>query len=248
MQYGEFASVYDVLMRRDIDYPAWCDYIENLLDRYGAAPDIVCDLACGTGNITTELARRGYNMIGVDISTDMLDLARSKAEDEGLDILYLNQDMAELDLYGTAGAFVCMIDGINYMLSPKKIKYLFKRIKTCFIDSGGVFIFDISTRHKLKNIIGGNTFTYDDGGVFYSWENKYSERANLSKMNLTFFERMKGGLYRRFDEQHLQRAHTEEELRGALYEAGFSEVDVYGELSFDAPSEQAQRIVFAARA
>ena len=135
-------------------------YIENLFIMYDINPDLVCDLACGTGNITIPLAKRGYDMTGVDISEDMLNIAREKAE--GLDILFLNQSMTDLDLFGTMGAFLCMIDGINYVLPPKSLLTLFTKIKTCFIDPDGLFIFDISTEYKLKNVIGSNTFVHSE--------------------------------------------------------------------------------------
>lgn len=242
--YSDFAYVYDSLMHSDIDYEKWADYIENLFDMYGVNPDLVCDLACGTGNITIPLARRGYNMTGVDISEDMLSIAREKAE--GLDILFLNQSMTNLDLYGTMGAFLCMIDGINYILPPKSLLKLFTRIKTCFIDKGGLFIFDISTEHKLKNVIGSNTFVHCTEKIFYTWQNRYIENKKLSDMFLTFFVKQ-GENYKRFEERHLQRAHSAEELTAILKMAGFANVDTYDELSFSPPREDSERIVFVCR-
>lgn len=242
--YSDFAYVYDSLMHSDIDYEKWADYIENLFDMYGVNPDLVCDLACGTGNITIPLARRGYNMTGVDISEDMLSIAREKAD--GLDILFLNQSMTNLDLYGTMGAFLCMIDGINYILPPKSLLKLFTRIKTCFIDKGGLFIFDISTEHKLKNVIGSNTFVHCSEKIFYTWQNRYIENKKLSDMFLTFFVKQ-GENYKRFEERHLQRAHSAEELTAILKMAGFANVDTYDELSFSPPREDSERIVFVCR-
>ncbi len=242
--YSDFAYIYDSLMRRDVNYEKWADYIENIFALYGAEPELICDLACGTGGITIPLARRGYNMTGVDVSEDMLNIARDKSE--GLDILYLNQSMPSLDLYGTMGAFTCMIDGINYIIAPRLLERLFMRIKRCFLDRDGLFIFDISTRHKLKNVIGDNTFVYCEKDIFYTWQNRYIENKNLSDMFLTFFVR-DGAVYRRFEERHLQRAYTETELRLLLKRAGFERVDAYGELSFDKPAKDCERMVFACR-
>lgn len=242
--YSDFAYIYDSLMHSDIDYEKWADYIENLFDMYGVNPDLVCDLACGTGNITIPLASRGYDMTGVDISEDMLNIAREKAE--GLDILFLNQSMTNLDLYGTMGAFLCMIDGINYILPLKSLLKLFTRIKTCFIDKGGLFIFDISTEHKLKNVIGSNTFVHCGEKIFYTWQNRYIENKKLSDMFLTFFVKQ-GENYKRFEERHLQRAHSAEELTAILKKAGFAHVDTYDELSFSPPREDSERIVFVCR-
>ncbi len=242
--YSDFAYIYDTLMHRDVDYEKWADYIENIFTMYGVNPDLVCDLACGTGNITIPLARRGYDMTGVDISEDMLNIARDKAE--GLDILFLNQSMTDLDLYGTMGAFLCMIDGINYILSPKSLLKLFSRIKTCFIDKGGLFIFDISTEHKLKNIIGSNTFVHCDKSIFYTWQNRYLEKKRLSDMFLTFFVKH-GENYKRFEERHLQKAHSVNELTSIIKKAGFESVDTYDELTFSPPREDSERIVFVCR-
>jgi len=173
----------------------------------------------------------------------MLDVAREKADEN---ILFLNQDMTKLDLYGSCGAFLCMIDGLNYILMPNKIEELFRKIKTCFLDTDGIFIFDISSRHKLKNILGNNTFVHDDNNVFYVWENKYFEKQNLCRMDISFFKKHKN-LYKRFDEVHLQRAHSEDELTSALKKAGFTKVDTYSPFSFDKPKPDDERIIFVAQ-
>lgn len=239
--YNDFAYVYDALMKRDVDYEKWADYIENLFDMYGVNPELVCDVACGTGNITIPMAKRGYDMTGVDISESMLNVAREKAE--GLNVLFLNQSMTKIDLYGTMGAFLCMIDGINYVLSPKSLLQFFTKIKTCFMDEGAPFIFDISSEYKLKNTIGSNTFIKSGKNIFYTWQNRYIESKRLSDMFLTFFVR-EGGMYRRFEERHIQRAWSVDELTYLLKRAGFTKIDTYGELSFERPKEKEERIVF----
>lgn len=242
--YSDFAYVYDALMKRDVDYEKWADYIENLFDMYAVNPELVCDVACGTGNITIPMASRGYDMTGVDISEDMLNVAREKAE--GLDILFLNQSMTKIDLYGTMGAFLCMIDGINYVLSPKSLLQFFTKIKTCFMDEGAPFIFDISSEYKLKKIVGNNTFVHADKDIFYTWQNRYIESKKLSDMFLTFFVK-DGDTYRRFEERHLQRAWSIEELTYLLKKSGFQSVDTYGEMSYKKPKKNEERIVFVAR-
>ena len=242
--YTDFAYIYDRLMKNDVDYEKWADYIENIFARYDKNPSLVCDLACGTGNITVPLARRGYDMTGIDVSEDMLNIAREKAAD--CDILFLNQNIASLDLYGTMDAFTCMIDGVNYIISPKALLDMLTKIKTCFLEKDGLFIFDISTRHKLKNVIGSNTFIHSDSNVFYAWQNRYIEKKNLSDMMLTFFVKS-GKDYRRFEERHLQRAYTEAEIRKIAKRAGFEKVDAYDELTFDPPKPDSERIVFVLR-
>lgn len=247
MQYKEFAYIYDRLMKPDINYGHVADFIENLFIKYDKNPELIADLACGTGNVTIPLAKRGYDMIGVDISEQMLSVAREKAINAGADILFLNQDISKLDLYGTCDAFLCMIDGLNYIIEPKKIENMFKTVKSCFINPGGLFIFDISSRYKLQNIIGNNTFIYDGDDVFYSWENKYAEKPALSKMYLNFFCKQRDGSYRRFYEEHLQRGHSVEELTKALKKAGFLNVEIFDGFSFAEPTEESERVLFVAQ-
>ena len=241
--YTDFAQLYDRLMKGDIEYGKYADYIENLFDLHGRAPELVCDLACGTGNMTIQLAKRGYSMTGVDRSADMLNIARDKSE--GLDILYLNQSIASLDLYGSMGAFICVIDGFNYILAPKALENALRRIRTCFLDPDGILIFDVSSRYKLKNIIGSDTFIHSEEDLFYAWRNRYIEKHNISDMLLDFFVKNGDG-YRRFEERHLQRAWSEDELRFMLDRAGFTEVHTYGYMTFDPPARECERIVFAA--
>lgn len=239
--YGSFANIYDSLMHSDINYEQIADYIENIFTIYGINPDLVCDLACGTGNITIPLAKRGYDMTAIDISEDMLNIAREKSE--GLDILYLNQDMTSLDLYGTMGAFLCMIDGINYVLAPKALLNMFSKMKRCFMDPGALFIFDISTRHKLKYTIGSNTFVYPGKKIFYTWQNRYIDKKNISDMFLTFFIQ-ENNKYRRFEERHLQHAYSVTEIKYLLKKAGFTKIDTYSQFTFNKPKSNDDRVVF----
>lgn len=242
--YSDFAKIYDKLMHEDIEYNKYVDYLENLFDLYDISSDLICDLACGTGNITVPLAKRGYNMTGVDNSCEMLNIAREKSA--GLDILYLRQSIQSLDLYGSMGAILCMIDGFNYIISPKALENAFRRIKNCFLDTDGIFIFDISSKYKLETIIGNDTFIHSDENIFYSWRNRYIKSKNLSDMMLDFFVKGKNG-YERFEERHLQRAWSEEEIKIMLKRAGFTQIDTYGYMSFSRPEKNSDRIVFAAR-
>ena len=183
-------------------------------------------------------------MTGADCSFEMLNIAREKSA--GLDILYLEQSVQKLDLYGSMGAILCMIDGFNYIISPKSLEKAFWKIKNCFLDTDGVLIFDISSKYKLETIIGNNTFIHSDKDIFYSWRNRYIKNRSLSDMMLDFFVKGSHG-YERFEERHLQRAWSEEEITVMLKRAGFNQVDVYGYMSFSRPEPNADRIVFAAR-
>ncbi len=241
IQYHEFAYIYDRLMHQDIDYDAWCDYIENLFTLHSVSPDTLCELACGTGNMTSILASRGYKMAGVDISSDMVMVARSKSADATFDVC----DMAQYKPKKKYDAFLCMIDGINYMLTPKAVEDTFRMVKTN-LNPDCVFIFDISTEYKLKNILGNETFIHSEDDIFYSWENRYIEKVRLSDMYLNFFVK-NGREYTRFEEQHLQRGWRESEIRKLLKRAGFAEISVYDELTMNSPTEESHRIVFVCK-
>ncbi len=242
LQYGKFAYIYDELMHEDVDYKAWCDYIENLFDRHGAEPDTICELACGTGGMTGLLERRGYDMTGVDISGDMLAVARDKLKSPRL----ILSDMAKFTPRESFDAFLCMIDGINYVIAPKYAQKTFDTVRE-HLNEGGIFIFDVSTRYKLENVIGNNTFIHSGYDIFYSWQNRYIERYCLSDMYLNFFVRGAGEKYSRFEERHLQRGWSEKQLRTMLRRAGFTDISVYDELSFGAPERDSSRIVFACK-
>lgn len=240
-QYREFASVYDRLMNADIDYDKWCDYIENIFTINNISPDSICELACGTGNITGRLQRRGYDMTGVDISSDMLEIA---AEKVGVSSLICS-DMSKLNLSENYDAFLCMIDGLNYVITPKAVVNTFKCVKSR-LRKKGVFIFDVSSEYKLKNVIGNETFIHSDYDIFYSWQNRYIEKYNLSDMLLNFFVEKKG-CYDRFEERHLQRGWTKCQMIKMLKMAGFTEISVFDELSFNEPSPESERLVFVCK-
>ena len=242
--YTAFSNIYDTLMHRDINYEHIADYIENIFAIYEKTPDIVVDLACGTGNLTLPLSKRGYDMIGIDKSIDMLNIARQKS---GFDnsILFLNQDITKLDLYGTADAFLCMIDGINYILEPNALFGMFKKIKTCFLNDYGILIFDISSRYKLSHIIGDNTFIYNQDDIFYSWENRFFKNLQLSDMYLNFFVKDKNR-YKKFSERHLQRAYSVGLIKNILSKAGFKKIHTYADFTFNKPDKKTERIIFAA--
>lgn len=241
MQYGEFARIYDRLMHRDIDYGKWCDYIEKLFEVSGCKPQTVCELACGTGNITARLAARGYEMTGVDISADMLAAGDRKLKN----IQVFCADMSKFAPLQKYDAFLCMIDGINYVLVPSALMRTFKNVKAA-LTTGGVFIFDISTVHKLKNIIGNETFIHSEYDIFYSWQNEFIEKYRISDMLLNFFVR-KGGRYVRFEERHAQRGWTVWEITELLRRAGFSEIGIYDELTTAPPHRHSERVVFVCK-
>ena len=241
--YTDFAYIYDKLIGQD--YEKWADYIEDIFKKHcDKKPSLVLDLGCGTGSITNILAKRGYDMIGVDLSVDMLNVAREKAMEEELDVLYLCQDAREFELYGTVDAIICTLDVLNYITEPEDLKKVFALVKN-YLNPDGIFVFDINTEHKLKNILGNNTFVTDEEGVFYTWENAFED--GISNQYLTFFAELEDGTYERFDETHIQRAYAEDEIKKSLAENGLSIEEKYDILTFKKPCDTSEKVMFVSK-
>lgn len=241
MSYTAFAGIYDRMIAEDVDYGKICDFIENVFAERDIAPELIADIACGTGGVTIPLAERGYDMIGIDRSDAMLDVARRK--DRGNGVLFINQPIERLDLYGTVGAAVCMTDGFNYVLSDKTLLEALKRFRTCFLDKGGVLIFDVRSDFCLRNTHADKTFVYDSDDIFYVWENKYLEKKHLCEMTVNFFKKSKNG-YRRITETQIQRGRSEEELRTILERAGFVNITCYSDTAFSPTEKSSERLWF----
>ena len=218
--YTKIASLYDRLIKGDIDYEKIASFINKEITR---KDNIVLDLACGTGNLTEKLKGYGYDMIGIDLSVDMLGVAKQKNPD----ILYLCQDMRKFELYGTVDCICCMTDSLNYITDTEDLKTVFALAKN-YLNPGCPFIFDLNSYHKLRNIIGNNTFTYDEDDIFYVWENEFDEECDICDFFLTFFVK-ENGSYTRFDEQHSERAYKEEDVKNLLREAGFENIKCYSD-------------------
>ena len=247
--YSAIAGVYDKL-NKDIDYRAWADMIEICFDRFlGSRPEIVLDLACGTGRMTRELAARGYDMIGVDGSSDMLGEAYMSGT-EG--ILYLLQDMREFELYGTVGATVCCLDSLNYLLSTKDLEKTFSLVHN-YSDPDALFIFDVNSPYKFENVYSNNAYvledeTEDGGAIYCGWQNFYDRETKICDFYLSVFEESEDGSYWREDEQQKERCYTEEEIREALKNTGFELVGIYSDYELSAPTDNAERWYFVAKA
>jgi ubiquinone/menaquinone biosynthesis C-methylase UbiE len=240
--YTNFAYVYDKLMY-DIDYEKWADYIEKIFKSNKLEPELVLDLGCGTGSLCIEMAKRGYDMTGIDISADMLSCAKTKSESAGFDnILYLNQDMTNFELYGTVDAILCLMDSVNYITHKNDIKKLFKLVKN-YLNPGGLFIFDINTCYKLEKVLGDNMF-YDVGDdITYIWENHYDKKRKVCTFDLTFFIRRDED-YKRYDETHYERVYSVGEIKGMADQSGLELLGLYNEMSFSSPGKSSERIFF----
>ena len=237
--YKGFARMYDRFML-DAPYTVWVDYIDRVLKSVlrGKDSPIVLDLACGTGSITIPLSKMGYDMIGVDQSADMLLCAQDKAMEQGLSILFLMQDMRELDLYGTVDAAVCVCDGMNYILEEEELGEVFRRV-SLFTSPGGVFIFDMNTDHKFREL-GSASFTETAEGFSYQWDNSYDDVSMINRYDVTFLDLESREV---FSETHFQRAYPAEVVKRLLVEAGFERVEMFKGYSDEPFTSDTSRIV-----
>lgn len=243
--YESFARVYDLFMD-NIPYEEWCEYVHGLLKEYGVEDGLVVDLGCGTGSLTELLAQRGYDMIGVDLSMDMLQIAMEKKEESGLDILYLFQDMCELELFGTVKAAVSVCDSMNYITDEEDLLEVFRLVNN-YLDPGAVFIFDMNTRYKYETQLADNVIAENREESAFIWENWYDEEDRINEYDLTLFIQNADGLYEKYEETHFQKAYDIDAVRGLLEEAGLKVEAVYDAFTHDEPKQDSERVYFIAR-
>lgn len=243
--YSAFATIYDQLMD-DVNYPAWAEYYIELLGRAGVRPQRLCDCACGTGAMSVEFALRGMKVTGADISGEMLEQAQARARQSGVQVMFIEQDMCALTLPRPVDALVCACDGVNYLLNDDRLNRFFARAHEA-IRPGGALAFDVSSAWKLEHVLGNGFFGEERDDVAYLWQNRFDPVGRTVTMDLTFFVREKGDLYRRFTEVHTQKAHDADHLAHLLRAQGFSDVRVYGDRTFEGPGEEEQRIHFVAK-
>ena len=217
--YTGFAEVYDLFMD-NVPYEQWAEYITGLLREYGIEDGLVLDLGCGTGTMTELLAEAGYDMIGIDQSEEMLEEALEKKEASGHDILYLCQDMREFELYGTVRAIVCVCDSMNYILEEEEILDILSAAAYNYLDYDGLFIFDLNTEYKYREILGEQTIAENREEGSFIWENYYDEAQRINEYQLTLFVKEKEDLYRKFEETHYQRAYSLDTVRNLVERSG----------------------------
>ena len=299
--YSAFAYVYDELMD-NVPYDDWAEYLIGLLKENGVEDGLVCELGCGTGQMTRRLAAAGYDMIGIDLSEEMLDVAReqeygacegeyeSYEENEATadelmqhgeetdcaeavweedsaesftepSILYLQQDMRSFELYGTVSAVVSICDSMNYITTDEDLMQVFRLVNN-YLDKDGVFIFDMNTEYKYKELMGDTTIAENREDVSFIWENLYDEEKRLNEYCLTLFAKAepdeesedaetegadRAPLYEKFEEVHLQRAYPLSEVKRLLAEAGMTFVAAYDVLTHEAPGPECERMYIVAK-
>ena len=272
--YTSFAYVYDTFMD-NVPYGEWARHIREKLCEHGVTDGIVLDLGCGTGTMTERLAGYGYDMIGVDNSEEMLELAMEKKTESGYDILYLLQDMRGFELYGTVRAVVSVCDSVNYITEPDELEEVFRLVNN-YLDPKGIFLFDFNTVHKYRDVIGDSTIAEDRGVCSFIWDNRYYEKEQINEYDLTLFiaedfnpmenayvsERTadledtmfseeeggeNGSLYRRYTETHYQRGYTLAEIQELLERAGLVFIEAYDADTKETPNDMSERICVIAR-
>ncbi len=256
--YQDFAGVYDELMD-NTPYALWADRLELLIRKYGvsrperdaeevldAERNLVVDLGCGTGTLTELMYRKGYDMIGVDASGSMLNIAMEKKEKSGSEILYLQQDMRELELYSTVGTIFSVCDSLNYILDEDELLEVFSLVNN-YLFPGGIFIFDFNTDHKYRDIIGETTIAENREDCSFIWENFYDPEEEINEYDLTVFVREEGDTFRRFTETHFQRGYTVEQMLALVGRAGMSVVEVLDADTGEAVTDRSQRVYVIAK-
>ena len=254
--YTGFAKVYETFMD-NIPYEQWAAYLNALLKEYGVeAGSLLCELGCGTGSMTRLLAKAGYDMIGIDLSEEMLDIARYEHPECEQDILYLNQDMREFELYGTVAAMVSVCDSMNYLTTEEELLQVFCLVNN-YLDSGGYFIFDMKTEYHYEKLMGNRTIVDNREDCTLIWENFYDKEKQLNQYDITIYSKAEfedeeeeddmPPLFERMEETHVQRAYSVEKIVELLKKAGLEPVAVYGEDGKASPKPEDGRVYFVAK-
>lgn len=243
--YTHFAQVYDELMG-SVDYDKWANYLHSLIGARIDGAKTLVDCACGTGSLSIRLSKLGYAVTGVDISEQMLEAAQAKSYKNALNIPFVRQDICNFLLHKSQDVVNCACDGVNYILTRKRLDGFLASSRRA-LKSGGLLLFDVSSRYKLESILGTNTFALSEDPCPYIWENYFDEAAGIIEMHLTGFIK-RGGMYSRFDELHRQKAHTEAELISALKDNGFLNIEVFDAFTANTPKAKCERLQFIAKA
>ena len=243
--YTDFAALYDKFME-GTPYDEWCDAITDKLNSIGICDGLVCELGAGTGEMTRRLEAKGYDMIGIDSSPDMLSEAMKK-KTPGSNILYLCQDMREFELYGTVRAVVSVCDSINYILEDGDLLTVFKLVNN-YLDPKGVFLFDFNTLYKYEEVIGDSTIAESRDDEAFIWENSFDEDSQINEYDITFFVRDgESDKFSRFTETHLQRGYELSTIKKLIEASGLEFIDAYDVDTGANPTDKSERIAVMAR-
>ncbi len=241
--YDAFSGVYDILMS-DADYDGRTEYICKIFEELGKKPSLLLDLCCGTGSFAIRLAAKNIGVIGVDISPDMLDCAKKRSDRCGAEVLYLCQNAAELDLYGTVDGAICCLDSINHITDPAELQEAFNKV-SLFLEPNCPFIFDVNTPYKHREVLADNTFVIESGDIYCVWQNSYFEEDEITEIKLDFFIK-ENGVYKRSTQLIEERSYPLEAIKAMLTRAGLETVGIYKDMTFEPVSRDCERAVFVA--
>ena len=247
LPYTAMAPIYDE-MNRELDYARWADFVEEQFARFAKAkPELVLDLAAGTGSMTVELAKRGYDMTAVDNSADMLSLAATRLAEAGqYGVLLLEQDMTDFELYGTVDAVVCCLDSLNHLTEDGEVEKCFALVHN-YLNPDGLFLFDVNTPHKFRHTYGVNDFILENEGAVCCWQNQFDPASGLCDFILAIFEKQSDGRYSRTDTVQTERCYSRSHLTRALKQAGFEMLGIYEDYNFTPATRRADRWYVVAR-
>ena len=245
--YHSFSYFYDKLTT-NISYKKRAEYFDKLIKTHNGNKNLLLDLACGTGSLSEEFSRMGYDVIGVDASEEMLNEALDKKFDSGLNIQYLCQDMTKLDMFGTIDVTICALDSINHLKNADEIQITFNKV-SLFCEPNGLFIFDVNMPYKHQNILADNTFIYDMDDVFCVWQNSFDTESNNYRVDISLdiFGKNENGLYERYYDELSEIALEREIIEKMLVSAGFSVESVYDFDTVNPPMDNSEKLVFVAR-
>lgn len=246
MTYQKFAYLYDELMK-DVPYDNWVELIKKSAEKYNVHGKRLLDLACGTGELSVRLSAHGYDVTGVDLSDDMLTVAQSKAVSKGLNILFYQQNMAELDGLGSFDVIGVFCDSLNYLQSEQEVVNTFHHVYQ-HLSEHGLFIFDVHSIYKIMQVFMNQTFALNEDEISYIWHSYQGEHPNSVEHDLSFFVLdEKSGQYERYDELHFQRTYSIEVYESWLLETGFELLEVVGDFESKPPQAEAERLFFICR-
>lgn len=246
--YNNFSYYYDDLTK-NVNYKKRASYFHEIIKKFnGNTAGILLDLACGTGSISEEMAKLGYDVIGTDISDGMLNIAFDKKFDSGLNIQYLKQDMRNLDMFGTIDNTLCVLDSLNHLPTLENIKQTFGRV-SLFAEPNGLFIFDMNTPYKHREVLSNNVYIYETDNVFCAWENYYNQDSNNNQVDITlnFFEHGENDSYQRYTEEFSEWAYDTQDILNILDSVGLKLLAMYDDDTFNPVHEKSERIIFVAR-
>ena len=246
-------GIYDILagsydnINSAVDHSAMADFFLEGCRRFSREIKTALDLCCGTGSMLIELAKRGVDMQGADVSPNMLSTARERIAKNGLtDVLLLCQDMREFELYGTVDAITCCLDSINHLNNTKELHKVFSLVKN-YLEYGGIFYFDVNSAYKYENVYGNNSYIIEEDGLYCGWQNFYNKKSGVAEFVITVFEENADGTYTRSDALQKEKHFSHSVILKALKAAGLEFCGVYGNTDFSAPTKTDERLYYFAK-